>query len=235
MKRAVVIPLLLGFLSFPGVRARGDGPHDWIDSTRAAAGLVGLVPDPAAMRAAESYAAVLAGLDRISHRGPDGSDALTRYFRAGGTSARVGEIIGAGPGLPDIQAAWLSSAGHRAAILKKYWTHVGWGSARTGNAEVWVVVFVQVRVLGLIVGEDADGTHVVRGRFTAQDAVSAALLCGISRLATESWDPGERCFAFRVGSGVDFAYVRLGYLTAEGALVITDVLTSPRGRVSREE
>jgi hypothetical protein len=232
VKRAALVSAALAFLAFSGMRAHGESPLSWVDSTRAAAGLQALAPDEAAMRAAEAYAAVLAGLGRISHTGPDGSDALTRYFRAGGTSARVGEIIGAGPGLDDVQSAWLSSADHRASVLKPYWTHAGWGSARSGKAMVWVILFVQVQVLELTVSEDADGALTVSGRFSPEDAVSAALLCGISRVDPESWDLLERRFFFRVKKSADVGYVRLGYLNADGTMVVTDVLTSPRGRVS---
>ena len=184
------------------------------------------------MRTAEAYAVVLAESGRISHTGPDGSDALTRYFRAGGTSARLGEIIGAGPGLSDVQSAWLSSADHRASLMKKYWTHAGWGAARSGKAVVWVMIFVQVRVAGLTVGEDAEGALTVSGRFVPEDADAAALLCGTSQVDPESWDPLERRFFFRVKKSADLGYVRLGYFNAGGIMMITDVLTSPRGRVS---
>jgi hypothetical protein len=232
VKRAARVFAAFVFLAFFAMRAHGESPLRWANSARTAAGLQALLPDEAAMRTAEAYAAVLAGLGRISHTGPDGSDALTRYFRAGGTSARVGEIIGAGPGLPDVQSAWLESADHRASLLRKYWTHAGWGAARSGNAVVWVMLFVQVRVAGLTVGEDADGALTVSGRFVPEDADAAALLCGTSQVAPESWDPLERRFFFRVKKGADVGYVRLGYLNAGGFLVITDVLTSPRGRVS---
>ncbi len=214
------------------MRVHGESPLPWANSARAAAGLRALVPDEAAMRTAAAYAAVLAGLGRISHTGPDGSDALTRYLRAGGTSARVGEIIGAGPDLPDVQSAWLSSADHRATLLRTYWTHAGWGAARSGKAVVWVMLFVQVRVAGLTVGEDAGGSLTVSGRFVPEDAEAAALLCGTSRVDPESWDPLERRFFFRVKKGADPGYIRLGYLNAGGLMVVTDVLTSPRGRVS---
>ncbi len=187
------------------------------------------------MQAAQAYAGLLAGLGRISHTGPDGSDALTRYLRAGGTSARVGEIIGAGPDLEAVQKAWMSSPDHRASILKGLWTHAGWGSARSGSAVVWVVLFVQARTAGLGVREGAGGERVISGRFLPGDAAGALLLCGAARLQPLRWDPADRSFTFRVAPETDFRYARLCYLTAEGALVVTDVLTSPRGRVSPQD
>jgi hypothetical protein len=232
VKRAAVFFLLPFFFAVPGRFAAAADLPAWLNAVRAAEGLEAVSMDDSAMKAAEAYAAVLAGLGRISHAGLDGSDALTRYLRAGGTSAHVGEIIGAGPGLAEIEAAWLKSGSHRSSILKPYWTHAGWGSAKSGNATVFVVVFVRTRVRGLTVGTEADGMRVVSGRFIDTEAAGAILLCGISAVDPVLWNTADRSFRFRVSAEADFSYVRLGYLTAENAFVITDVITSPRGRES---
>jgi hypothetical protein len=235
VKRAAFFCLIIPISALLGPRAFAEDPFDWINRTRASQGLSALVRDSAAIRTAEAYAALLAGLGSISHTGPDGADALTRYFRAGGTSALVGEILGAGPGLPEVEAAWLASPSHRGSILKPYWTHAGWGSARSGNAEVWVVVFTQVRVRDLKMEQTGDGVRSVSGSFIPEEAAGAALLCGVRVLEPAAWDPVARSFSFRAGADVDFGYVRLGYLTREGELVITDVITSPRGRGSPQD
>jgi hypothetical protein len=232
VKRAAFFFLILLIYPLLGSRAFAEDPLGWINRTRASHGLSALVRDPVAMRTAEEYAALLAGLGRISHTGPDGADALTRYFRAGGTSALVGEILGAGPGLPEVEAAWLASPSHKGSILKPYWTHAGWASARSGNAEVWVVLFTRVMVRDLVIDETGEGGRIVSGSFIPGEAAGAALLCGVRVLEPTAWDPAKRSFSFRAGADVDFGYVRLGYLTREGELVITDVITSPRGRGS---
>jgi hypothetical protein len=218
-----------------GLAHAEEGPLPWLNATRAAAGWAALDADPYLMETAGDFASLLAGWGRISHTGPDGSDPLTRYLRMGGTSARVGEILGAGENLSRIEAAWLSSPGHKEEIVKTFWTHAGWGMSSAGNQQVWVILFVQKRTAGLSVEEDGEGGLRIGGSFIPSDVVTPILVSGIDRITAWAWDPGKRSFVFLLPAGLRTGYIRLGYTTESGALVIADVITSPRGRESPGE
>ncbi len=224
MKRAVLVFFLC---AAPVLTAPAADPFSWSNSLRAASGLCFLHGDDKLMRTARLYAAELAALGRISHRGEDGSDALTRYLRNGGTSARVGEIIGAGESLSDVEKAWRASPAHRSVLLRPYWTHSGWGCAAAGNKTVWVALFVQKRVEGLKI-RLAEGFRI-QGRLLPADVERPVLLSGIERSYPDSWNPISGSFVFTLPRSLWSGYVRLGYIPRSGGLVITDVITSPRG------
>jgi hypothetical protein len=227
MKRALFPLLTAGLIAAQaGWTANPPDLLPWLNGARGA--LPRMSEDRILMETAQAYASLLASLGRISHTGPDGSDALTRYLRAGGTCARVGEIIGAGSSLLDIEKAWIGSPDHHAAIVKPYWTDVGWGMARAGEGEVWVVLFARKLVIGLAVRE-GEGGWTVGGTLRAHDAVRPVLLTGLSRLEPRAWDPLRGEFLFTVPSDLWTGYVRLGYVSEAGGLEVTDVLTSPRG------
>jgi hypothetical protein len=235
MKRA--FPAAVCFLLLPicGSWAQmGPGPLEWLNLTRSQSGLVALATDAVLMDTAQAYAELLASLGLISHTGPDGSDPLTRYLRMGGTSARVGEILGAADGLAEVEKAWYASSDHRLLALKPYWTHVGWGRALAGSKEIWVVLFLQKRVEGLNIGGDRDGGMRVAGRLLPHDAAAPVLLSGITRFPPVFWDSTDGAFLFILPPEAVTGYIRLGYISRGGELEITDVITSPRGTEYRE-
>ena len=130
-------------------------------------------------RAASAWAAQLAASGVLGHRGNDGMSALDRYRALGGTEVRVGEILGAGPTLGDIEKAWMKSPEHRALALGSSWTHVGWGSAVSDREQVWVVQFTEKLVDGLSIEQGPQGT-TVSGRFLTSSAETCLLY-------TEAW------------------------------------------------
>ncbi len=226
MKRAVLFFFLC---AAPVLTAPAADPFSWSNSLRAALGLRFLQKDDALMRTARSYAAELAALGRISHWGEDGSDALTRYLRNGGTSARVGEIIGAGESLSDVEKAWRASPAHSSVLLRPYWTHSGWGCAAAGGKTVWVALFVQKRVEGLKIQSGLAEGFRIQGRLLPTDAEKPVLLSGIERAYPDYWNPASGSFVFTLPRSLWSGYVRLGYIPRSGGLLITDVITSPRG------
>jgi hypothetical protein len=226
--RTAAISLILILPAVQVFAAAPENPLPWLNSARNAEGVVALGVDPLLMKTAEDFARTLAGLGRISHTGPDGSDALTRYLRNGGTSAKVGEIIGAGEGLLRIEAAWLSSPDHRSALLKAFWTHAGWGMALAGTQQVWVILFVQKRTAGLEVKEDGQGGLWIGGAFLPLDVGTPLLISGIDELPAAFWDPALKRFTFLLPASLRTGYIRLGYISMNGGLVVTDVITSPR-------
>jgi hypothetical protein len=230
MKRALVHAVIL--LALLAARAQGDpGPAPWLAGLRAASGLAALEEDELLCRTAQSWARVLAAAGRIGHRGADGSTALDRYRAQGGTEARVGEIIGAGPSLLEVERAWEKSASHRDAVLKPYWTHAGWGSAPAGESRVWVVLFTRKVVCDLRVTEASRGVEV-RGIMAPAAGGRPALYAGLDPVAPESWDRETGEFTFLLGPGEARSYLRLGWLDAGGLLAVTNVLTLPRETVS---
>jgi hypothetical protein len=212
--------------------AATESPLGWLNSSREAAGRSDLAVDSLLSAAAQSWADVLAASGVLDHRGADGSSALDRYRAVGGTEARVGEIIGAGPGLPAVESGWAGSAEHRDLVRDPAWTHAGWGVTEyrrgSSSTQVWVVVFCQKLVDGLKLDGTGGGLEV-RGAFRPPGAVRAALYAGIELLPPAEWDPSTRRFAFAVPPPALPGYFRLGYVSADGVFWITNAFTWPPG------
>lgn len=223
MKRALC--LLTGLCALLCIPAWPDPtPTDWANDLRAGAGVSLLEEDALLSETASRWAAALASAGMLSHRGADGSTALDRYRRMGGTEARVGEILGAGSSLRDIQAAWEASPSHRKMALKPSWTHTGWGRAGSRDAVVWVVLFSQKLIQGLRVSASSGGLEV-RGVFLPAEARHPVLLAGLLRVEASSWDPESRAFSFRLGVDEAAGYLRLGYIGPSGSVIVTNALT----------
>lgn len=76
----------------------------------------------------------------MNHVGSDGSDVGERVTRQGYTWSSVGENIAAGFGTPEaVMAAWLSSPGHCANVMRSSYAHLGVG--RSGS--FWTQVFAR--------------------------------------------------------------------------------------------
>ncbi len=227
MKRALLPPLLLALLCFAA--AAEDTPLTWANALRRRAGSPSVEADALLSKTAASWARALAAAGVLSHRGEDGSSALERYQGLGGTEVRVGEILGAGPDLSAIEAAWEKSPSHLPLVLKPYWTHIGWGSARAATSGreglVFVVLFCQKLVDGLVIEERADAVEL-RGSLLPSDARLPVMLAGISDIEPAAWDAGSRRFLFRV-SRAEAGYLRLGYVGEAGILVITNAIRLP--------
>lgn len=223
MKRALLSSLLLALLCFAA--AAEDNPLAWANALRSRAGSPSAEADALLSKTAASWAGVLAAAGALSHRGADGSSALDRYQRLGGTEVRVGEILGAGPDLAAVEAAWENSPNHLPLVLKPSWTHMGWGSASAGDATVFVVLFCQKLVGGLLI-EEREGAVEVRGALLPADARLPVLLAGIRDVAPAGWDASARRFLFRVPRA-EAGYLRLGYLRGAGDLIVTNAIRLP--------
>lgn len=227
MKRALLPSLLLALLCVSS--AAEDTPLAWANALRSRAGSPSVEADSLLSKTAAAWAGALAAAGVLSHRGADGSSALDRYQRVGGTEVRVGEILGAGPDLAAVEAAWKKSPNHLPLVLKPYWTHMGWGSASrgepAGDAIVFVVLFCQKLVDGLLI-EEREGAVELRGSFVPSDARLPVLLAGIRDVAPAVWDAAARRFLFRV-SRAEAGYLRLGYVGGAGDLVVTNAIRSP--------
>jgi len=225
----LLLPL---FLFVAAAHTQGDLPS-WVNGMRRAAGLADLVPDKLLSRTAEKWAMRLAQTGVLSHRGADGSSALDRYRALGGTEVRVGEILGAGPSLPEVEKAWGKSDEHRETTLAPGWTHVGWGRYPSKGREVWVVLFCQKLVEELRIDERAEGL-AVSGRFVEASADRPLLYAGLVPYQPGSWDARSRRFSFQVPAPLE-GYFRLGYVLPGGTYRLTNAFTWPPGKESPEE
>lgn len=97
-----------------------------VDAVRAAAGLPGLARDGALDTAARAHACALWAGAPVGHRGADGSGPSQRARLSGSRCALVWENLAVGP-LTSAQAmrGWVSSEGHRRAMLDPRATHQG--------------------------------------------------------------------------------------------------------------
>jgi hypothetical protein len=199
---------------------------------RGLSGAAAVARDALLDETAQDWADILAASGVISHRGKDGSRALDRYQSRGGTEARIGEILGAGGSLREIELAWERSESHRSLAVQRDWTHAGWGRGSTGAKDVWVVLFCQKLVDELSIEEHGD-SMVIGGRYVPREAEEAVLLSGIERLAPALWDRRSRRFLFRLPLPHEYGYFRLGFSSTAGEFCLTNAFTWPRGRGSR--
>jgi hypothetical protein len=136
----------------------------------------------------------------------------------------VGEILGAGPTLRDVERAWMKSPEHRALALDKKWTHAGWGSAVSGRQQVWVVQFTEKLVEQLTIEQRPGGT-AISGIFPPAVNGHALLYDGLDPRSPDAWDAESRRFTFMVPAE---GYMRLGFVPASGVFTLTNVFTLPR-------
>jgi hypothetical protein len=242
----LIFPLAL-LSALPAGGQQGFAPAgpamDWLSRYRAGHSRAPLATEPALERAAAAYAAVLAASGRLAHRDGEERRALARYRSAGGTAVRVGEILGAGPALEAVTAAWEASPAHAAAALDSRWTHAGAGSAPLGpapgpgtapEARVWVVLFAEQRVEDLKITADQAGYRVA-GRLPEREAGPPVLLSGLARIAPEAWDPASGQFAFHLPRKAGGLYHRLGCRLPAGGFVLAAAFFPATAAERRQE
>jgi uncharacterized protein YkwD len=96
-----------------------------INGARAANGLAPLHVDWRLATAARGQSAYLAGLGKLDHAGPDGSNVLQRLMRLGFRGHVAGEDLAAGMGPTATVQAWLASPGHRMNLLSPDYRMLG--------------------------------------------------------------------------------------------------------------
>jgi uncharacterized protein YkwD len=151
---ALLIALLLATLAFgEGLPVLVDPPADpgreaalllASNEARAEHGLAPLGRDEGLARAARAHASEMATLGYFSHNSPTPASATLsrRLARAGVPSVTAGENLALLRGQQDIAAAavggWLESPGHRAALLSRQYSHVGFGVAEGHDGQLFV-------------------------------------------------------------------------------------------------
>ena len=105
-----------------------------VNQERAARGLSALRVDPALTAAAQIRAQEI--VQKFSHTRPDG----TKWSTV--SSVAYGENIAKGQRTADkVMAAWMSSSGHRANILRASYGSIGVACVKSGNVYYWVQLF----------------------------------------------------------------------------------------------
>ena len=105
-----------------------------VNRERAARGLSALRIDPALTAAAQIRAREI--VERFSHTRPDG----TKWSTV--SSIADGENIAKGQRTVDrVMAAWMSSSGHRANILRASYGSIGVACVKSGGVYYWVQLF----------------------------------------------------------------------------------------------
>lgn len=105
-----------------------------VNRERAARGLSALRIDPALTAAAQIRAREI--VERFSHTRPDG----TKWSTV--SSIAYGENIAKGQRTVDrVMAAWMSSSGHRANILRASYGSIGVACVKSGGVYYWVQLF----------------------------------------------------------------------------------------------
>ena len=227
MKSLRVAPIMAALALIACGTLFGEDPLHWLDSARRTANVPPLEGDALLSQTAARYAQQLAARGILTHRGDDGSTALDRYRASGGTEVRVGEILGAGLTAEHVEQAWLASPEHRGLALSPEWTHAGWGSARSGESLVVVMMFTRKLVDGLTLRIDGS-VFSAAGRFLPVQAAAGVMLNGLEETAPSQWDPESRTFRFDVPLPRLEGYLRLGFQTASGEFTLTNAFWAPR-------
>lgn len=116
------------------VTANARSVVDQVNRERTARGLSALRVDPALTAAAQIRAQEI--VERFSHTRPDG----TRWSTV--SSVAYGENIARGQKTADkVMAAWMSSSGHRANILRANYGSIGVACVQSGGVYHWVQLF----------------------------------------------------------------------------------------------
>lgn len=106
-------------------------------------GLPGLQSHPILSRAAQKHTEWMARENRLSHRGQGGSQPWDRVSEEGYQYSSVGENIAYGYTSPEsVFRGWMNSKGHKANILARGYSQIGFGYVR-GVRPFWTVVFAR--------------------------------------------------------------------------------------------
>lgn len=110
-----------------------------LNADRAQHGLPPLKHDARLAQVARNHARDMAENHFFSHTNLAGQSPFDRMDAKGISYIAAGENIAQHYHVPEMQAGWMNSPGHRANILCDYFTHVGIGLYRTADGELYGV------------------------------------------------------------------------------------------------
>lgn len=112
-----------------------------VNEERAKQGLSPVSVDEAAVRACHVRAEEI--IQVFTHDRPNGSNCFTALQEAGASYKGAGENIAKGQQSPErVMAAWMSSPGHYANIMKASFTKIGVGHIERGGVHYWTQFFL---------------------------------------------------------------------------------------------
>lgn len=115
-----------------------------LNQDRANNGLAALTLDPELCRIARIKSADMRDKGYFAHESPTYGDIRAMLREFGYTFTAAGENIAHHANVDKAQAAFMSSSGHRAAILSSAWTKVGIGIVTDANGSIYATqVFVK--------------------------------------------------------------------------------------------
>ena len=214
-----------------------------LNRVRAEAGLSILTVHPLLSSCASDYAAALSQGGYLCHVDSAGKRAVDRFRKRGGTSLRVGEVLGSCP--PDkvskLFDQWLDSPAHRDILLDTRWTHcgvgiaAGWpdGQTKPKSGRHFVVIQCIEHPFTDVTVESSDAKVSVRGSFNppkhdTEDQIRITLpvlKTGTAVYEPSLWNGEEERFTFILEGSDLFYYLFLGYMTESGNITYTDTVT----------
>jgi uncharacterized protein YkwD len=122
--------LTLFFLLAPQLLSAQTDPGAWLNAFRADMGRAELIRSSVLDDAAAAHAADLAGQDRLSHQGRDGSQVMDRVRSQGFNACFVAENIAMGQASDtETFTDWANSPGHRRNMAHRRATQFGFANA----------------------------------------------------------------------------------------------------------
>lgn len=113
------------------------------NAQRTQRGLPRLIWSAPLINACHSHASDMARMQRLTHTGSNGSNGGTRARRYGFSWSTWGENIAAGYTSSNaVVSAWMNSAGHRANMLNRNFTHIGVSLQRGNNNVIYFCMLV---------------------------------------------------------------------------------------------
>ena len=192
---------------------------------------------------ASSYAAALSERGYLSHTGGSGMRAVDRFRERGGTSLRVGEVLGSSPPekIGELFDQWLTSPSHRTIILDTRWTHCGIGAEainpvneRSGEPQRLFVVIqcIEHPFADITIGHAGEKVSVSgsfnppeNGPESRAEITRPVVKNGTAVYEPDIWNGEEGRFTFILEGSDRFYYLYLGYIRESGKITYTDTLT----------
>ncbi len=223
-----ILPMKLVFITaafffFSSSSLHSESMETLLRAFRTQRGIPALNRDELLCECALRYAETLARNGTLSHKDVHGNRAVDRLKLCGGTAFRVGEILGSGGSLSAILSSWTRSSSHVRILEDPSWTHVGIGIAHRGATSVVVVLFIEKAFEDIAVAEQ--GREVLVTARVLKTETIPLLITLVAEYGASSISEGT--VVFRIPANPAPLYMRMGYRTHDGKLVITDSFRFP--------
>jgi len=213
----------LFFPSIPECLADSMSIIEKVNTFRSARGLRRLESFNLLETAAEAYALEIAETGLFSHTDVSGKRAAERFKAFGGTSLKVGEVIGVGSSEEAVFQAWVRSDSHREVILAPRWSHIGVGEAEFKGRKMMVALFID-RPFSDMQATVTDDGCLITADMSHPETVEPVLLSGGKYYDPLNISEDRKYFEFFIPFKAPVYFLYLGY-RSKGDIVLTDYLT----------